>query len=430
MNETKKPDLLSNVVEAGEGHQAHNKKLVTYATAKQHQERVSAHILTHHPELDKEYAALQGCGSQLVFHYFPLADKYRLRSGFTCKKHLLCCCCAIRRSAVAVKTYEARLRGLLAANPNLVPVLITKTVKNGPDLSERFSHLTECHRKMVERRRVSLSSKSTSRVETVLRHVVGAAGSYECKRGRNSGQWHPHMHEIALLDGSQFSFSPELEVKRYWSEKKNAWVKKSEKIIHVPLEFREALRAEWNAFTGDSHQVDVRRIDPHNDDDFFGAICEAFKYSLKMNELELPDQIDAYKTLKGKRLLYSYGSFWGLKLPDESADQIEDDLALQPYVELIYRYYSRSYNLHEVHFLEEEIQYPAVPHKTPEQKSLAKRLARLRADARKQARHEEAEEFKAFLAKFRQPEPSSVAGRRAAVSAEQLSLWRLRPPPD
>jgi plasmid rolling circle replication initiator protein Rep len=417
MNETKKPDLLSIVVEAGEGHQAHNKKLVTYAAAKRHQERVSAHILAQHPDLCKEYDALQGCGSQLVFHYFPHAEKYRLRSGFTCKKHLLCCCCAIRRSAVAVKTYEARLLGLLAAVPTLVPVLITKTVKNGPDLAERFAHLTGCHQSMVHRRRNALTSKS-SRVDTILRHVVGAAGSYECKRGRNSGQWHPHMHEIALIDSRQFEFTPEVEVKRYWSEKKNGWVQKTN-TIHVPLEFREALRAEWNAITGDSHQVDVRRIDPNNDDDFFGAICEAFKYSLKFNELELEDQVEAYRTLKGKRMMYSYGSFWGLKLPDESADQIEDDLALQPYVELVYRYYSSSYNLHDVHFLEEEIQYPAVPVKTAEQRRLAKRVARLRAAARKQAREAEAEQLRAFLAPPKEPERPA----RPSPVRTQLQLW-------
>jgi hypothetical protein len=319
--------------------------------------------------LSKEYYALHGCASWLRFHHYYNIGEYRLRDGITCKKHLLCNCCAIRRSAILVKTYEERIRHLLAEHPDWIPVLITKTVKNGPDLNERFRHISKAHRSLSDRRRHALSSKTTACVDSVLRYVHGAAGSYEFKRGEGSDLWHPHMHEVALLDGSRFTFSQQTR------KKKNVW---------VPLEFEAELRREWNAITGDSYIIDVRRIDINNEKDFFGGFCEAFKYALKMNELDTADQIHAYKTLKGKRLVYSYGALWGLEVPDDLSDNV-DDLALQPYEELFYRFGSTRYVLKERR-KQEDAECPPARKKTAEERLQAKQRAvarRLRTKTRK-----------------------------------------------
>ena len=90
--------------------------------------------------------------------------------------------------------------------------------------------------------------------------------------------------------------------------------------------------------TGDSFIVDVRRIDTKDEESFLKAICEAFKYALKFNALEIPDQVHAYKILKGRRLTFSYGILWGVKVPDEATDTIEDELKLLPYVDLVYHF--------------------------------------------------------------------------------------------
>lgn len=71
---------------------------------------------------------------------------------------------------------------------------MTLTVKNGDDLAERFKHLHGAQRELWKRRQRGRGS--------VLDGVVGAVWSYEVKRGDNSGQWHPHLHMIALAESN------------------------------------------------------------------------------------------------------------------------------------------------------------------------------------------------------------------------------------
>ena len=62
------------------------------------------------------------------------------------------------------------------------------------------------------------------------------------------------------------------------------------------------LSREWEALTGDSFIVDVRPMYGEID-----GFLETFKYALKFSDLELSDNLHAYKTLKGKRLINSFG---------------------------------------------------------------------------------------------------------------------------
>jgi plasmid rolling circle replication initiator protein Rep len=70
---------------------------------------------------------------------------------------------------------------------------VTLTVRNGDDLAERFRHLHSEPARTVDAR------KHRGR-GSVLDGVVGAVWSYEVKRGQNSGDWHPHLHMIALAE--------------------------------------------------------------------------------------------------------------------------------------------------------------------------------------------------------------------------------------
>jgi hypothetical protein len=325
----------------------HDEELERYASLKRHQEQLAQYILAYDPPVVKgnitlsvvnEAHKLLECGTYLTYLDYYLVGKWKLRHGFTCKMHLLCACCAMRRHAVLAKAYEQRIRYLLKANPSLVPVLITKTVKNGPSLSERFAHISSSHRQLVKRRNDSLRGKSLRlRNLSVMRHVHGGAGAYEIKRGKGSGGWHPHMHEIALLDADAFEFVEQ--------ERKG-------KMVSVPLEFESQLTKEWWQITGDSYIVDVRRIyvddQGQGKDELFSGVCESFKYALKINGFSHNDQIHAYVTLRRGRLVYNYGSLYGLEVPDDSADVIEDDLALQPYLVAFYKYFSGSYNLTDI----------------------------------------------------------------------------------
>jgi hypothetical protein len=251
-----------------------------------------AHYAAAHDEV-KLSAKLEGCGSRLLFRHYYTVDKVRLHAAYFCKKHLLCPLCAIRRGAKMVKAYMDRLQVILAENPNLKPYLVTLTVKDGEDLGERFKHLA---------RSVQLLHKArvTPRMYSEACKADGAVWSYEFKRGKNSGQWHPHVHAVWLCE--------------------------------TPPD-QEALSAQWKAITGDSHIVDIRPF--HEGQDVVEGFLEVFKYAVKFSDLPLDDNWHGYQTLAGKRLIASFGVFRGVEVPEELTDEGLDDL---PYVELMYKF--------------------------------------------------------------------------------------------
>lgn len=313
----KTPDLLSETLAGSETEQGHKERLRNYSSAKKHSNAVASFILSEKPALRKEGDALLSCSSWLVFRHFYLAHEYRLIGGCTCKKHLLCAMCALRRSARTVREYEAKMRQVLNDQPDLVPVLLTLTIKNGPDLDERTRHLDSALSRMIRNRS---NSRTGGRHTTVFRLIHGGAGAFEFKRGAFSGLWHPHLHMIALVpSGSDL------------------------------LDLEWNLSQEWRGLTGDSHNVDVRPIDMSSDESRFKAICEVFRYALKFGEMEIEDQVHAYEVLRGKRLVRSFGSLYGVKVSDDPNDSIEEALQLQPYLDLVYHYSKdKGYFLHEV----------------------------------------------------------------------------------
>ena len=76
------------------------------------------------------------------------------------------------------------------------------------------------------------------------------------------------------------------------------------------------------------------------------GFLETFKYALKFSDLELSDNLHAYKTLKGKRLINSFGALRGVEVPEElTDDDLDDDL---PYMLMLYTYRKGSgYNFSE-----------------------------------------------------------------------------------
>jgi hypothetical protein len=136
--------------------------------------------------------------------------------------------------------------------------------------------------------------------------VEAAVWSYEVKRGRGSGLWHPHLHMVAMAR-------------------------------QAPDE--SYLASEWHAITGDSFIVDVRPIDQ---DDPAGGFLEVFKYALKFSDMEVEDTYAAFRVLRGRRLVGSAGLFRGIEIPEQLLDEPLDDL---PYVDYLYRYFAGGYSL-------------------------------------------------------------------------------------
>jgi hypothetical protein len=238
----------------------------------------------------KQASRLAACGEYLVFRWYHTIDKIRLHAAQFCKQHLICPLCAIRRGAKALKAYLDRYEVIRLANPSLRPFLVTFTVKNGPDLSERFDHL----RRNLQRMHKYRLLKRGYQVDKAQAGVWG----YEVTNRGNG--WHPHAHAIWLCE---------------------------------EMPNMEFLTEEWRNLTGDSFIVDVRPIDT----DTASGFCEVFKYAMKFGDLTLADNWEAAQVLKGERLIASFGLFRGVEIPETLLD---DEICLEdlPYIELLYRY--------------------------------------------------------------------------------------------
>lgn len=249
------------------------------------------------PDSKRVEQRLRTCGDYLVFRHYFTVDKVRLHGASLCTFSLLCPLCAIRRGAKALKAYLDRFEAIAASRPLLRPFLVTLTVKDGPDLSERFKHLRDCQRELWMRRARGRGS--------VLDCVEGAVWSYEVKRGAGSGMWHPHLHMIALAKEAPSAFD---------------------------------LAQEWKEITGDSHVVDVRPIEQA---DPVSGFLEVFKYAVKFSDQTPADTVHCFRTLSRKRLIGSAGCFRGVAVPEELLDD-DADLDGLPFATLFYRFMRES----------------------------------------------------------------------------------------
>lgn len=249
---------------------------------------------------------LGNCANYAAFREYFTIGETRLSRICTCKKHLLCPLCAIRRGAKALRVYLARVEHLRSQDENLRPYLVTLTVKNGPDLVERFAHLVSnlrtLHRRRSRRNTNSEVLKASSSVwsyELTNNRTARTPSGHVIELPNGGTGWHPHVHAIWLCH-----------------EKPDA----------------QKLSREWLELTGDSFIVDVRPLD---DSDPVAAFCEVFKYALKFSDLADPDRLFAYRTLKGKRLQDSFGDLRGLDIEPADSDELLDDL---PYIERLYQF--------------------------------------------------------------------------------------------
>lgn len=308
------PSRLSGETESlpGAKIEGHSARIERYSKAKNQAENHRLYIEENIGNYaGKDQAALRrlneslcSCGNYLLFHNYYTIGETRLVKAHFCKKHLACPLCAIRRGAKYLRTYLERFEYLKGQNSALKASLVTLTVKNGPDLLERFEHLKAGVKKANQRMRDARRGKTFS---GEFRKILGYVGSYEVKKGQNSGEWHPHVHMIVLHE-EDFCF--------------------------------ESLSHEWLNITGDSFIVDIQ---PFFSDPVKG-FCEVFKYALKFSSMTGADLMEAYLKLSGKNLVFSGGLFRGLKVPKELTDDVIEDL---PYIEMMYRYGAAGYSLTE-----------------------------------------------------------------------------------
>ncbi|MNZ56565.1 Replication protein [compost metagenome] len=245
-------------------------------------------------------ARLGSCGNWLHFRDYYTVDKIRLHAAQFCKQHLICPLCAIRRGAKTLAAYLSRWQVIHEASPHLQLYLITFTVKNGPELAERQAHLVRGLKRLLARRR-DFNAGTARAPWTEMCKVEGGVYTQEVTNIGNG--WHPHAHMLAACTSAPDA---------------------------------SALATEWQAITGDSFVVDVRPITGDPVDGFL----EVFKYAVKFADLDYAQNWHAAQVLKGKRLLASFGAFWGVKVPEEMTDEPLDGL---PFVDRFYRFLQGAY---------------------------------------------------------------------------------------
>lgn len=287
----KKNPLIDESLEAeskqgADGAEALPQRLERYAKA-----RDRAILMSDYAKAEghaKEFHLLDRCGNYLQFRHYYTVDKVRLHAAEFCRKHLLCPLCAIRRGSKTLTAYLEKYHHVIEQNPTVKPYFVTFTVKNGDDLAERFRHLRHKMQAMNKRR-------SLKRRQFEVEKAEGAVWSYEVTNKGNG--WHPHAHCIWLC---------------------------------ATPPSQSALKAEWEAMTGDSFMVDVRPID-----DPVNGFLEVFKYAVKFGDLSVENNWTAYEVLTGERLISSFGLLYGVEVPEALTDEPLDEL---PYFELLYHH--------------------------------------------------------------------------------------------
>jgi hypothetical protein len=229
---------------------------------------------------------LASCGMLLAYRAYRKGDAVGMSRYVAdrCGLHLLCPFCAAVRSRRVLARYASRCAVVTANSPfPLDAFLITFTVKNGPDLIERFDHLTRSLRSLIKRCTDGRSSEFSA--------IVGGAYGIEVKRGSGGGLWHPHAHMVALVPRGHF------------------------------FDYR-ALKSEWLRWTGDSDVLNVRSMSRDASGSLASSLKEVFKYttSFKPGDLSAVDRFYIHACLKGRRLFGNFGLLRDPAADDSSGD--------------------------------------------------------------------------------------------------------------
>lgn len=312
MDFSKRKPLISESLQTEEIRGSDFKKrLERYGVAKARSLAMSEYIKsTQHSRYAEMAMRLNECGSFLWFKNYFEKGEIRLHSASFCEKSALCPFCAIRRGGKFIKAYMTRLQSLSVVYPNLKPYMLTLTVKDGENLSERFMHLKDSVKAYMEKRRKYLASESSKRNRPFVELVKALGGVYsiEIKRGKNSGLWHPHVHFVILCD-------------------------QSDGINIIKLS------DEWKEITKDSFIVDCRSFYSADPEDVVEGFLEVFKYALKFSDMSLGDNFNAYEILKKQRLVGNFGILRGIAVEDNLDDFCSED---EPYLDLFFRYFKKS----------------------------------------------------------------------------------------
>ena len=271
------------------------------ATRKSATMRIVGPLSKHDPD---RALKLKNCGCAVAFRFWIDHDQTTMHHATWCNMPRLCQACAHARGIKLSKNAAEKVSHILNDDRDLRPWLVTFTVKNGPDLLERLEHLLSSFSKGWKRRENHLRGKRHS---SAFNAVAGSIYSAEIKRGKNSGQWHVHLHCLFLVPASVWR----------WEEGKTG--------LQLEANAHRKLCDEWFEITGDSYVINAKPLrsavdlasgEPVREDYLTAELFEVFKYLTKPSETLPADVVEAWRVTQGKRLVRSHGNLVGLKMPE------------------------------------------------------------------------------------------------------------------
>lgn len=249
------------------------------------------------PEFRRRAERMAQCSDYLVFG--DVVDEqtgeveHKLQAAQFCRDRL-CPMCAWRKSLVAFGQMSELMDRIDTDHPNaFVPIFLTLTMRNcgGAELAGTITDLLAAWSRMM-------NSKHKRKPYRVTR---GWFRALEVTYNAETGEWHPHIHAILLVDADYFDC---------WDKyiDHDGWI----------AEWRWALRADYDP------SVDVRTIKGGREH----AVAEVTKYTVKPGEwLDAKDEEGTDErvellaiTLKGRRLV----AFGGIMKATRKALEQED----------------------------------------------------------------------------------------------------------
>lgn len=290
-------------------------------------------------ELKEEFIERDGCHEQVL----------KLAAANFCKQHVICPICSNRTQTRRRVKFNDPIRDQVyrIRSKDRYAYLLTYTVKDGEDLSERLEHLKQskkAFRKMGQRRVTGKRSKGEAS------KIRAAISTIEIKRGENSGLWHVHSHDLVFTDQPLDYVMYDQNKKRKLSKKYGEKIP-IEKLASIALNTVDfsggrvpasKLSMEWlKASGGDSMSIEASPLKhvPDNcsakrkrklremsfEQSIIYQAIEALKYFVKPSEYEPWERLILLNDTFNKRMVATYGEFRGIKGDDYNDEITEED---------------------------------------------------------------------------------------------------------
>jgi hypothetical protein len=287
-------------------------------------------------------------------------NDYVLSDANYCKNESFCPQCAAhvqtrRRARYSNPILNAAKK---CESGELVPYMITLTIKSGDSLAERLDALNGARRTM---RRMGQRRRKNGRSGGEFGKIDAALCAIEAKRGENSGQWHVHNHILAFcseeLDYAVYDRSKMFLLKKKYGEKipppalQKAELPDCRQIFAGSIVKTSKISREWIAATG-GESIDIqcdrlkhvpssargqRRAEYRRmnfADSIYEQSREIFKYMTKLDKNESSDIIEIMDAMYNRRKFDAYGSFRSIGLDDYERVESEEQYIMKYSAEL------------------------------------------------------------------------------------------------